>query len=129
MVTTEEAKGFDQLSRIARETGLTGTDVARFVAFYWAFKGEKEMERHGDIEPGYSHEWARRFKKKDEYVLADYNAFVLLKKVDGAEARRYFDRSLGHLNWPAADIEEKWQRMVEKSGSARKSKRCTCRSR
>jgi hypothetical protein len=126
MVSIEEAKGFDTLSRIAREVGLTGNDVARFVAFYWEFKGKKELERDGEVAPGYSHEWATRFMKKDEYVLADYNAFKILKKVDGAEARRYFDRSIGQLGWPREDVEEKWQRMLEKSGSERRSRRCKC---
>lgn len=127
MVTLDEMQVLDLLSRIGKQAGLSAAGARRFMKLYFDFKGKKEAANGGPIDQSYAMEWAKRFAKQEEYVLCDGANFRRLIEIDGeAEGHRKFVVEHERKNWPAADIEEKWQRMAGNSGSARKSKRCRC---
>jgi hypothetical protein len=83
----------EELTKIANDNGLSLYQTQRFIEFARLWKGGNESDC------GYLHEWASRFKKQCEYVMADNATRRLLVKVDGKLAAYVCEGQYRRLDW------------------------------
>ena len=90
----------DELTAIANANGLSLYQTQRFIAFAQLWKGGKESHIN------YLSEWASRFRKQCDYVMADDETRKLLAKVDGKIAPDILESQYRRLDWCDESIEE-----------------------
>jgi hypothetical protein len=83
----------EELTKIANDNGLSLYQTQRFIEFAKLWKNGNES--HG----GYLSEWASRFRKQCEYVMADNATRKLLVKVDGRLAPYVCEGQYRRLDW------------------------------
>ena len=83
----------DELTRIANENYLSLYQTQRFIEFAKLWKGGKETDRD------YLSEWAKRFRKECDYIMADNETRKLLIKVDGKMAPYICGGQYRRIDW------------------------------
>jgi hypothetical protein len=90
----------NELTAISNANGLSLYQTQRFVAFAQLWKGGKESDMN------YLNEWASRFRKQCDYVMADDATRKLLAKVDGEYAPGILESQYRRLDWCDESIDE-----------------------
>jgi len=89
----------DELTKIANENYLSLYQTQRFVEFAKLWKGGNESDAT------YLSEWASRFRKSCEYVMADDETRKLLIQVDGKLAPYICESQYRRLDWCDESVE------------------------
>lgn len=97
----------EELTKIANENGLSLYQTQRFVEFAKLWKDGKEC----DI--SYLHEWASRFRKQCDYVMADDRTRAILAKVDGKIAPYVLESQYRRLEWCDESINHEVKHLIE----------------
>jgi len=90
----------DELTAIANSNGLSLYQTQRFIEFAKIWKGGKESDMN------YLNEWALRFRKQCDYVMADNATRTLLAKVDGRIAPYILESQYRRIDWSDESIDE-----------------------
>ena len=90
----------DELTAIANSNGLSLYQTQRFVEFAKIWKGGNESDMN------YLNEWASRFRKQCDYVMADNATRKLLAKVDGKSAPDILESQYRRIDWSDESIDE-----------------------
>lgn len=98
-------KTIEELTKIANENGLSLYQIQRFVEFAKLWKNGKECDT------GYLHEWASRFRKQCDYVMADDETRALLAKVDGKIAPYVLESQYRRIDWCDESIKHEVERL------------------
>lgn len=95
------------LTKIANENGLNLYQTQRFVEFSKLWKNGKESDEI------YLSEWASRFRKQCDYVMADDRTRAILAKVDGKIAPYVLESQYRRLDWCDESIKRELSRLKE----------------
>lgn len=97
----------DELIKIANENGLNLYQTQRFVEFSKLWKTGKESDE------SYLSEWASRFRKQCDYIMADDRTRAILAKVDGKIAPYVLESQYRRLGWCDESIKRELSRLKE----------------
>jgi len=97
----------DELTKIANANGLSLYQTQRFVEFARLWKGGKECDER------YLDEWASRFRKQCDYVMADNRTRAILAKVDGKIAPYVLESQYRRLDWSDESINHEVEHLKE----------------
>ena len=89
-----------ELTKIANDNGLSLYQTQRFVEFAKLWKNGKESDMD------YLNEWASRFRKQCDYVMADDDTRKLLARVDGKIAPYVLESQYRRIDWSDESIDE-----------------------
>jgi hypothetical protein len=89
-----------ELTKIANDNGLSLYQTQRFVEFAKLWKNGKEFDMD------YLNEWASRFRKQCDYVMADNDTRKLLAQVDGKIAPYVLESQYRRIDWSDESIDE-----------------------
>jgi hypothetical protein len=94
------ARTLDELTKIANDNWLSLYQTQRFVEFAKLWKNGEEKDTD------YLSEWASRFRKNCEYVMADNETRKLLIQVDGKLAPYVCESQYRRIDWCDESVEE-----------------------
>jgi hypothetical protein len=97
----------EELTKIANDNGLNLYQTQRFVEFAKLWKNGKENDER------YLSEWASRFRKQCDYVMADDETRKLLAKVDGKIAFYVLASQYRRLEWSDESIYREVSRLED----------------
>jgi len=90
----------EELTKIANDNWLSLYQTQRFIEFAKIWKNGNESDM------GYLSEWASRFRKQCEYVMADNETRKLLIQVDGKLAPYVCEGQYRRIDWCDESVEE-----------------------
>lgn len=97
----------DELTKIANSNGLNLYQTQRFIEFAKLWKNGRENDE------SYLSEWASRFRKQCDYVMADDETRTLLAKVDGKIAPYVLASQYRRLEWSDESIYREVSRLED----------------
>lgn len=105
----------EELTKIANDNYLNLYQTQRFIEFAKLWKGGNEK----DVD--YLSEWASRFRKNCEYVMADNETRKLLIKVDGKLAPYVCEGQYRRLDWCDESVNDQIKMIKELMGDGAKN--------
>lgn len=100
-------KIIEELTKIANENGLSLYQTQRFIEFVKLWKNGNESDMN------YLGEWASRFRKQCDYVMADDRTRAILAKVDGRIAPYVLESQYRRLDWCDESIDHEVEHLKE----------------
>lgn len=97
----------EELTKIANENYLSLYQTQRFVEFGKLWKNGNEKDRD------YLSEWAKRFGKECDYVMADNATRKLLIQVDGKMAPYVCEKQYRRIDWCDESVKDEVDNIME----------------